>query len=191
MRSVNDRFWADSWVRNLNPLDRYLFLYLLTNAHSTWCGVYELELGMMAFESGVEKEELVNSMLPRLAPKIHYIDGWVCVPNWARYHMSENGSLSPQQKKGMEDAMRKVPERIREKMHTLGIPYTYPMVRGSASASSFTSSSASTRAASDKLKEDAEKQNTKAREKARKQLEEKGILAPKKRKRVWLGKLNH
>lgn len=183
MRSVNDRFWSDSWVRNLNPLDRYLFLYLLTNTHSTWCGVYELEIGMMAFESGIDKDELVNSMLPKLMPKIHYIDGWVCVPNWSRYHMSENGSLSPQQKKGMEDAMRKVPERIREKMHTHGIPYAYPMVRGSASASSFTYSSASTRAAPENLKKDEEKPDPEAREKARKKLEQKGILQPRKKRK--------
>jgi hypothetical protein len=77
MRSVDTRFWVDGWVRKLNPLDRYLFLYFLTNTHSSWCGVYELDLTMIAFETGIEERELTNSMLPRLSPKVIYIGGWV------------------------------------------------------------------------------------------------------------------
>lgn len=144
MRSVQDRFWADSFVRKLNPLDRYLFLYLLTNEHTNWCGIYELELGMMAYESGIDERDLERSMLPRLHPKIIYVDGWVYVPNWVKHHMSEGGNLSPQQKKGVETAWSTVPERIRLKIKALGmegIPYIYPMDTVSASSSSFASAS--------------------------------------------------
>lgn len=146
MRSVQDRFWSDGWVRKLNPLDRYLFLYLLTNEHSSWCGVYELEIGVMAFESGLDREELLRSMLPRLAPKIIYVDGWVYIPNWTRHHASESGTLSPQQQKGVEAAWAKVPERIRltlKEIETDGIPYAYPIHTVSPSASSFASTSIS------------------------------------------------
>jgi hypothetical protein len=143
MRSVQDRFWSDGWVRKLNPLDRYLFLYLLTNERSNWCGLYELEIGMMAFESGLDERELEYSMLPRLSPKILYVDGWVYVKNWTRHHMSESGNLSPQQKKGIEDAFSKVPERIRLRIKELdenSIPYVYPIGGVSASSSALSSS---------------------------------------------------
>lgn len=143
MRSVQDRFWSDGWVRKLNPLDRYLFLYLLTNEHTNWCGIYELELGVMAFESGLDREELQRSMLPRLSPKVIYLDGWVYVPNWTRHHSSESGTLSPTQQKGIDAAWKTVPERIRLKLKEIedsGIPYTYPMVGVSPSASALSSS---------------------------------------------------
>lgn len=142
MRSVQDRFWSDGWVRKLNPLDRYLFLYLITNEHTNWCGLYELEIGMMAFESGLDERELQRSMLPRLSPKVIYIDGWVFVPNWSKHHMSESGTLSPQQKEGMRKALEKVPEQIRAKMKEAernGIPYVYPIGGVSPSSSSLSS----------------------------------------------------
>lgn len=146
MRSVQDRFWSDGWIRKLNPLDRYLFLYLLTNEHSSWCGVYELDLSVMAFESGLDREELQRSMLPRLAPKVIYFDGWVYIPNWTRHHLSESGTISPTQQKGIDAAWVKVPERIRLTLREIeadGIPYAYPMggvsPSSSALASSFTS----------------------------------------------------
>lgn len=144
MRSVQDRFWSDGWVRKLNPLDRYLFLYLLTNEHTNWAGVYELDLGMLAFETGIDERELERSMLPRLSPKVVYVEGWVWVPNWIKHHMSESGTLSPQQKEGVRKAMEKVPQRIRaimEKSAKEGIPYAYPIGGVSPSASSLSSAS--------------------------------------------------
>lgn len=143
LRSVDTRFWNDGWIRKLNALDRYLFLYLLTNTHANWCGVYELDIAMMAFESGIDKEDLERSMLPRLSPKVIYVDGFVYIPNWTKYHMSENGTLSPQQKIGLERAWKEIPERIRLKIKAIQeepfseIPYTYPIggVYASASAS--------------------------------------------------------
>lgn len=144
MRSVQDRFWSDGWVRKLNPLDRYLFLYLLTNEHTNWCGVYELDLGMMAYESGVAERDLERSMLPRLSPKVVYVEGWVWVPNWTKHHMSESGSMSPTQQKGFEAAWKQIPVKIRDLMKEIEsgtIPYAYPIggVSPSSSSSAFSS----------------------------------------------------
>lgn len=139
-RSIDSRFWSDGWVRLLNSLDRYLFIYLLTNSHSTWCGVYELDIAMMAFESGIDKEDLTRSILPRLSPKVIYVDGWVYIPNWMKYHLSSGGTISPQQKKGFETAWSQVPQRIRDKIKEIE-EKGYPMVRVSPSSSALTSSS--------------------------------------------------
>lgn len=138
-RSIDSRFWSDGWIRKLNALDRYLFLYLLTNNHSTWCGVYELDLAMMAFESGIDKEDLMCSFLPRLSPKAIYFDGWVYVPNWMKYHLSSSGTVSPQHQKGFDAAWNQVPQRIRDKIEEIESK-GYPMVGVSPSSSSSSSS---------------------------------------------------
>jgi hypothetical protein len=140
MRSLDTRFWIDGFVRKLNALDRYVFLYFLTSPHSSWCGVYEVDLGMVAFETGIEENELVNVIIPRLAPKVIYVDGWVYVKNWSKYHLSGSGTISPQQKKGMDEAWKTVPERIQRRIKEIEgkeIPYAYPIggVSPSASAS--------------------------------------------------------
>lgn len=138
MRSIDSRVWSDGWIRKLNALDRYLFLYLLTNDHSTWCGVYELDIAMMAFESGIDREDLERSMLPRLSPKVIYVDGWVYIPNWMKYHLSSSGTVSPQHKKGFDSAWKAVPERIRLKIKEIE-SNGYPIQGVSPSSSSFSS----------------------------------------------------
>ncbi len=40
-RVIEDRFWTDPWVRGLTPLERLLFLYLVTNRHGHSSGIYE------------------------------------------------------------------------------------------------------------------------------------------------------
>jgi hypothetical protein len=75
MRSVDTRFWVDTWVRKLNPLDRYVFLYFLTNTHSSWCGVYELDMSMVAFETGIHETDLVNSILLEYRQRLFTLTG--------------------------------------------------------------------------------------------------------------------
>lgn len=130
MRSVDTRFWIDGWVRKLNALDRYVFLYFLTNPHSSWCGVYEVDLGMVSYETGIEETELTKVILPRLEPKVRYLDGWVYIPNFERYHANH----SEKTQKGIENAWKTVPERIR-----LRIRDSYPTEGVSAFASASSS----------------------------------------------------
>lgn len=139
MRSVDTRFWVDTWVRKLNPLDRYVFLYFLTNTHSSWCGVYELDMSMVAFETGIHETDLVNSILPRISSKIIYIDGWVCIKNFEKYHSSKSADTQ----KGIENAWKVVPEEIRSKIKAL-LSKTDPLEGGSPSALTSTSTFAST-----------------------------------------------
>jgi len=57
-RYINTKFWSDTFISELNPLDRYLFLYFLTNEHTNIAGVYELPLKTIAFETGIELDML-------------------------------------------------------------------------------------------------------------------------------------
>lgn len=136
-RNIDTRFWSDTWIQNnLNPLDRYLFIYLLTNERSTWCGVYEIPLKFIANETGIDRDEIERSMLPRLAPKILYVDGWVVIKNFEKYH----NNSSPTTQKGIEEAWKAVPERIRLKIKSLG-ENLYPIGGVSSLTSTFTSTS--------------------------------------------------
>lgn len=105
---VDTRFWHDGWVRKLNALDRYLFLYLLTNDKCSFCGIYELPIDIMAMETGIEKEELTKTMLPRLEPKVRYYDSWVYLYNFRKHHVND----SPNNIKGYNAALAEVPEEI-------------------------------------------------------------------------------
>jgi hypothetical protein len=123
-RVVNTRFWNDPWVmEELNPLDRLLFLYFLTNDQTNLSGIYEISSRVICFETGIEKETLTKSMMPRLEPKVFYVDGWIIIPNFAKHQNTENPKIMA----GIQRELALVPDRIYEK----AIAYGYPIHRES------------------------------------------------------------
>lgn len=78
-RYIDTSFWSDVWVVDeLNPLDRYLFLYFLTNDKTNIAGVYEISLRTISYETGIEREELLR-MLKRLESRVVYHDGYIII----------------------------------------------------------------------------------------------------------------
>jgi hypothetical protein len=116
-RYVNTKFWSDTFISELNPLDRYLFLYFLTNEHTNIAGVYELPLKTISFETGIELD-MLKKMLKRLIGKVVYVDGWVCIKNFQKHQSTESEKV----KRGIEIEMSKIPDNIRKK-----IDYGYPI----------------------------------------------------------------
>lgn len=107
-RMIDTRFWSDNFIIDLNPLDRYLFLYFLTNEHTNICGIYELPLKRMSDETGIEKE-MLSRMLKRLKGKVAYVNGWVAIKNFSKYQ-SDNESV----RKGVVNAKKTIPSHILE-----------------------------------------------------------------------------
>ena len=109
-RIINTRFWIDDYVSNLDPMEKLLFLYLITNPSTEICGVYELPIKMMAVQTGIEKEMVVK-ILNRFEKdkKIVHKDGWVVIINFSK-HQNPNPSVI----KGVERALSEIPPKIRE-----------------------------------------------------------------------------
>lgn len=128
-RFINTKFWSDSFVCELNPLDRYLFLYFLTNEHTNIAGIYELPLRVMSFETGIEKE-MLEKMIKRLDGKIYYFDGWVYIKNFEKHNYARGDSKV---KIGIENVKKEVPSNILSKIASVSknqIPLTYPIEGG-------------------------------------------------------------
>lgn len=109
-RMVSTSFWSDHYVSDLDPTEKLLFLYLLTNERSTLAGVYELPIKMMAVETGIDVF-MVEKILSRFEDegKVKYQTGWVAIKNFLKHH--EHGS--PTVKKGIEDAIKAAPDWAR------------------------------------------------------------------------------
>lgn len=125
-RYINTKFWSDNFISELNPLDRYLFLYFLTNEHTNIAGIYELPLKTISFETGIELD-MLKKMLKRLLGKVMYVDGWVCIKNFQKHQ----STTSEKVQKGIEIEMSKIPLKVKEKlekgypMDTLSNPIIY------------------------------------------------------------------
>ena len=115
-RYIHSRFWADTYIDKLDPIEKLLFLYFLTNERVTIAGIYELPLKIMAVETGIDKE-MVEKVLGRFSEesKMYYIDGWVYIKNFQKYQNLENTSI----KKGIENVTVGIPLKIKEKIQLI------------------------------------------------------------------------
>lgn len=117
-RMINTRVWNDTWVSKLDPIEKLLFVYFLTNSYTNISGIYELPLKMAAVETGIDPS-MFEKMLPHLEPKIIYKHGWVILPNFPKYQNTENPKIMT----GIQRELASVPKDI----HTLSIAYGYPI----------------------------------------------------------------
>ena len=137
-RFINTKIWNDSWVIELDPIEKLLFLYLLTNEHTNIAGIYELPLRLMAFETGIDKE-MILKVFNRFetANKIHYINNWVYIVNFVKHQYARGSSKV---KIGIENAKKEVPKSILDKIAKIS-PDTIPLIRDTKGVSALDSDS--------------------------------------------------
>jgi hypothetical protein len=109
-RYVNTRLWEDNYVFELDPSEKLVFLYLLTNSQTTIAGVYELNLRKASMEIGLDKD-MVLKIIQRFAGdgKVYYIEGYIIIRNFLHHQ-----ALNPSIKKAVVKEIDKLPDRIRK-----------------------------------------------------------------------------
>ena len=108
-RMINTRFWDDSYISDLDPIEKLMFLYLLTNAQTNISGIYELSIKKIALDTGIDKE-MVQKIIGRFTKdkKVFYVKGWVCIKNFIRHQNHK----SPKIRVGIEGELENVPNTI-------------------------------------------------------------------------------
>lgn len=87
-RMVNTRFWEDDYISRLDPTEKLIYLYVITNPHSTLSGIYEIPLRIIAAETGIDSD-MISLVFNRFASneKIKYQNGWIAIKNFKKHHM--------------------------------------------------------------------------------------------------------
>ena len=112
-RYVNTHFWDDSFIVNLDPIEKLLFLYFLTNPLASIAGAYEISIRRVAFDTGIDKD-MILKILTRFetADKMIYKDGWILITNFIK-----NQALNPNIKKGIDESVSRCPDWIKERLY--------------------------------------------------------------------------
>lgn len=110
---INTKFWSDTYISGVDPLEKLLFLYFITNQYTNICGIYEIPLKQIALDTGIDRDNLEKVFLPRLAEaeKIYYFDGWVYIKNFLK-HQKASGNV----KLGIDNGLQEVPSEIMAKI---------------------------------------------------------------------------
>lgn len=135
-RSIEMSFWTDQKICDLfSPLEKLVYLYLLTNPATSICGCYEISMRKISFETGIERDDLeaiMNCLIGHDVIRYSKETSEVLIINWIKYH-NEGGSgkVKTAIMKGVADV--KNPEfkqfliGYMEGIDTLSIPYQYPI----------------------------------------------------------------
>jgi len=108
-RMINTRLYSDNYVADLDALEKFLFVYLLTNQLTNISGIYEIPLKTIAFETGIDKDSVAKILLRfEEANKIKYFNGWIAVRNFLK-----NQSLNPKVCTGVIIEIKKAPKWTR------------------------------------------------------------------------------
>ena len=110
-RYVNTSFWRDDYVSNLDPSEKLLFLYFLTNPDTNISGIYQIPVNIIVADTGFNRE-MVWKIIERFAKdgKIKYQHGWIAIKNFIK----NQNEKSPQVIKGIENEITKAPKVLRE-----------------------------------------------------------------------------
>lgn len=108
-RVVDTHFWDDSFVLDLDPIEKLLFLYLLTNPLTDICGAYEIRVKRIAADTGID-QEMVTKILQRFedAGKVIYREGWILIVNFIR-----NQKKNPSVVQGVIRSLNDCPDWVR------------------------------------------------------------------------------
>ena len=106
-RYVETSFWDDYYISDLDPSEKLLFLYLLTNPATNIAGVYQILVKRIAADTGFDSD-MVRKIMARFEEdeKMVYKDGWLVLINFIK-HQKTGG---PSVQKGIERSIKNAPE---------------------------------------------------------------------------------
>jgi predicted ArsR family transcriptional regulator len=124
-RALHVSFWTDTKIAvDFTPRERYFYLYLLTNPHTSISGCYEIGIKQISTEMGISKKE-VERLLQRLEEEHKVIEydretRELYILNWHTY----NWNRSPNCRKAIEAHLKDIKntsfsERIKELLRGL------------------------------------------------------------------------
>lgn len=123
-RYISTSFWDDKWIRSLDPSERYLYMYLLTNTLTTISGIYRITIDRMAYDTGYDERTLAP-MLARFlkAGKAAHFEGeYMILPSWPKHQKWDTKETI---KKGIDSDLKTIPNKV--KIYAASIGYQYPI----------------------------------------------------------------
>lgn len=110
-RKVHVTFWRDEFVEGLTPEQKFFYLYLLTNDRTTQCGIYEITIKQMCYDTGYNDDTIKKLILFFInTGKVIYSEHTkeMALKNWGKY----NDSNSPKVRACIEKELLKVKDRV-------------------------------------------------------------------------------
>jgi hypothetical protein len=122
-RYVSTSFWDDEWIQSLDPSEKLLYLYLLTNPLTTIAGIYKITVRRMCFDTGFNTDT-IGHILGKLekAGKVFMFNGWLILPNWPKH---QKVGKDDNNRKGIDTILKSLPDDVFQFIVQHGYTYQY------------------------------------------------------------------
>lgn len=111
-RIIKDEVWDDEWFYDLDPIEKLVWLFLLTNNRCNIAGVYKLNQKWAARITGLDSDLFPKIINRFVEDKKLYIDGeWVVIINFTK-HQAENPSV----KQGINRIINRVSRPVLDRL---------------------------------------------------------------------------
>ena len=112
LRSVNTRFWEDSFIEGLSPNEKLIFIYLLTNPLTNLIGIYEITVKRISYDTGLSKETILKALKRfESVSKVYYYENHIVLPNFLK-----NQSLNENMKTGVVKLFNQFSTNLKTKL---------------------------------------------------------------------------
>ena len=110
-RYVRAEVWSDEWVMDLDPSEKLLWIFLLTNERANIAGIYKALPKWVAFHIGLDTD-MTQKILDRFDKdgKISQIKGYIIITNHVKHQVFKNPSVE----KGIVRIINDLPLEIRD-----------------------------------------------------------------------------
>jgi len=90
-RYISTSFWDDSWISEIDPSEKLVYLYLMTNPLTNIAGVYKTTIRRMCFDTGFSVE-VIKTILNRfeIAKKAFFKNDRIILPSWPKHQKWES-----------------------------------------------------------------------------------------------------
>lgn len=109
-RYISTSFYDDTWIHRLDPSEKFMYMYLLTNGLTNIAGVYKIGIDRMVYDTGFN-ENTVKHVLEKFekAGKAFYHLEYMILPSWPKHQRWEEKSKI---KVGIDAILKKTPREI-------------------------------------------------------------------------------
>lgn len=125
-RYISTSFWDDAWIQTLDPTEKLLYLYLISNPLTNIAGAYKITTRRIVFDTGIQDEK-VKSILDKFnsAGKACMHGEYMIIPTWPKHQQWEKRTKI---KYGIEAVLKEMPEDVLKYMVSIGYAYPIDMV---------------------------------------------------------------
>lgn len=122
-RYVSTSFWDDEWIQSLDPSEKLLYLYLMTNPLTNIAGVYKITDRRISFDTGFNLDTIghIFSKFEK-SRKVYRKGEYVVLPSWPKHQKWEK---SEKVKEGIVRILKELEPEIIEFLKQIG--YRYPI----------------------------------------------------------------